>query len=121
MDLVMLMMGLMGGLGIFVYGIELTSDGLQKASAHKMKDILASLTSNRLLAVFVGIVLTVLLQSSSAATVLLVGLVNAGMMSLGQALGVILGSAVGTTLTVQLIAFKVTDYGCFWHTNLFIC
>ncbi len=113
MDLVMLMMGLMGGLGIFVYGIELTSDGLQKASAHRMKYILASLTSNRLLAVFVGIVLTVLLQSSSAATVLLVGLVNAGMMSLGQALGVILGSAIGTTLTVQLIAFKVTDYALF--------
>lgn len=113
MDLVMLMMGLMGGLGIFVYGIELTSDGLQKASAHRMKDILSSLTSNRFLAVIVGIVITVLLQSSSAATVLLVGLVNASMMSLSQALGVILGSAVGTTLTVQLIAFKVTDYALF--------
>ncbi len=110
MRLMMVLMGLMGGLGIFVYGMQLTSDGLQKASAHRMKDVLASLTSNRLLAVLVGIVITVLLQSSSAATVLLVGLVNASMMTLGQALGVILGSAVGTTLTVQLIAFKVTDY-----------
>ncbi|WP_366922261.1 Na/Pi cotransporter family protein [Metallumcola ferriviriculae] len=110
MQLTFVLMGLMGGLGIFVYGMQLTSDGLQKASAHRMKDVLASITRNRLLAVVVGVVITVLLQSSSAATVLLVGLVNASMMTLGQALGVILGSAVGTTLTVQLIAFKVTDY-----------
>lgn len=110
MEIAAILIGLFGGLGIFIYGMNLTSEGLQKAAAHRMKTVLSTLTDNPALGVVVGIVITVLLQSSSATTVLLVGFVSASLMTLGQALGVMLGAAVGTTLTVQLIAFKITDY-----------
>ncbi|GAW92372.1 Na/Pi cotransporter family protein [Calderihabitans maritimus] len=110
MEIATILIGLFGGLGIFIYGMNITSEGLQKVAAHRMKTVLGTLTNNPVSGVLVGIIITVLLQSSSATTVLLVGFVSASLMSLGQALGVMLGSAVGTTLTVQLIAFKVTDY-----------
>ncbi len=107
---VMMFVSLFGGLGIFLYGMKITSDGLQKAAVNKIKYILEKLTKSPFLGVFVGVTITFLLQSSSATTVLLVGFVSAGLMRFTNAIGVIMGSAIGTTLTVQLIAFKITDY-----------
>ena len=105
-----IILGLLGGLGLFLYGMQLASDALQKYSASKIKNIFSKLTRTPAKGVGVGIIITFLLQSSSAATVLLVGFVSAGLMSFSNAIGVIMGSAIGTTLTVQLIAFRITDY-----------
>ncbi|MDK2821399.1 MAG: phosphate:Na+ symporter [Clostridia bacterium] len=102
--------GLMGGLALFIYGMNLISTGLQKAAARQVQQFLATVTRNRFFGMLAGIVITVILQSSSVATVLLVGFVSAGLMSLGQALGVVLGSAIGSTFTAQLIAFELSDY-----------
>ncbi|MDK2985237.1 MAG: phosphate:Na+ symporter [Clostridia bacterium] len=110
MEAVMMFITLLGGLGLFLYGMNLTSEALQKAAAKRIKYTLGQLTKSPFLGVIVGIIITFLLQSSSAATVLLVGFVSAGLMTLSNAMGVIMGSAIGTTLTVQLIAFKITDY-----------
>lgn len=99
----------LGGLGLFMYGVETTSDGLQKFAAHRLKQILNSMTKRTLLAVLFGMVMTVAFQSSAATTVLVVEFVNAGLMNLGQALGIVLGSAVGTSITIQLIAFQILD------------
>ena len=100
---------LLGGLGLFVYGMKLMGDGLQKAAGNKLKKILEALTSNRILAVLVGAGVTAIIQSSSATTVMTVGFVNAGLMNLFQAAGVIMGANIGTTMTAQLIAFKLSD------------
>lgn len=100
---------LFGGLGLFVYGMKLMGDGLQKAAGEKLKKILEALTSNRVLAVLVGAGVTAIIQSSSATTVMTVGFVNAGLMNLFQAAGVIMGANIGTTMTAQLIAFKLSD------------
>ena len=105
-----ILIGLFGGLGLFLYGMQIASEGLQLAAGRRLKIVLEVLTKNRFVAVLLGIVITVLIQSSSATTVILVGLVNASLMDLAQTIGVTLGSNVGTTLTVQLIAFKVSDY-----------
>jgi phosphate:Na+ symporter len=99
----------LGGLGLFLYGVQTTSDALQKFAANRLKKLLYSLTKKRVYAVFSGIILTVAFQSSAATTVLVVEFVNAGMMNLGQALGVVLGSALGTSIIIQLIAFKFLD------------
>lgn len=101
--------GLLGGLGLFIYGMKLMGDGLQKVAGEKLKKILEVLTSNRIYAVLVGAGVTSIIQSSSATTVMVVGFVNAGLMSLSQAAGVIMGANIGTTMTAQLIAFKLTD------------
>ncbi len=106
----LVVIGLLGGLALFLYGMELTSDGLQRAAAEKMKDIIQKLTTNPLMGVVVGIVVTVLLQSSSATTVLLVGLTSAGLMTLPQSLGVTLGAGVGTTVTPLMMTFKIEQY-----------
>jgi phosphate:Na+ symporter len=103
-------MSLIGGLGLFLYGMQITSDGLQRAADARLKSILEVLTNNKIVAVLLGTVITVLLQSSGATTVMLVGLVSASLMGLEQTIGVMLGAGLGTTLTVQLIAFNVTDY-----------
>lgn len=101
--------GLAGGLGLFVFGMQMCSEGLQKMAAHRLKRLVKALTNNRLLGLIVGLAITVLLQSSSATSALVVGFVSAEMMTLGQALGVLLGSAVGASLTAQLIAFKISE------------
>lgn len=106
----LVVIGLLGGLALFLYGMELTSDGLQRAAAEKMKDIIQKLTTNPLMGVVVGIVVTVLLQSSTATTVLLVGLTSAGLMTLPQSLGVTLGAGVGTTVTPLMMTFKIEQY-----------
>lgn len=100
--------GLIGGLGLFIYGIHLMGEGLQKAAGDRMRKILSSLTNNPILGVLVGAGITALIQSSSATSVMLVGFVNAGLMTFTQALGVIMGANIGTTVTGQLIAFKLT-------------
>lgn len=102
--------GVLGGLGLFIYGIREMSEGLHKASGDKMRKILHSLTGGPKRGVLVGAGITSLVQSSSATTVMVVGFVSAGLMTLTQALGVIFGANIGTTITGQLIAFKLTDY-----------
>jgi phosphate:Na+ symporter len=104
---------LLGGLGLFVYGMKLMGDGLQKAAGEKLKRLLEILTSNRFFAVLVGAGVTAIIQSSSATTVMTVGFVNAGLMNLFQAAGVIMGANIGTTVTAQLIAFKLSDIAPF--------
>jgi phosphate:Na+ symporter len=104
---------LLGGLGLFVYGMKLMGDGLQKAAGEKLKRLLEILTSNRFFAVLVGAGVTAIIQSSSATTVMTVGFVNAGLMNLFQAAGVIMGANIGTTMTAQLIAFKLSDIAPF--------
>jgi len=105
-----LIFGILGGLGLFIYGIWEMSEGLHKASGERMRKILHGLTGSPIKGILVGTGITSLIQSSSATTVMVVGFVNAGLMSLIQALGVIFGANIGTTITAQLIAFKLTDY-----------
>ena len=102
--------GLVGGLGLFLFGMELMSSSLQRSAGGRMRSILGRLTRNRLLGATVGAFVTMVIQSSSATTVMLVSFVQAQLMSFGQTLGVILGADIGTTITAQLIAFKLTDY-----------
>ena len=101
---------LFGGLGMFLYGMEMMSDGMKIAAGNRMRSVLEKLTSNRFLAVGVGAFVTMVIQSSSATTVMLVSFVNSGLLSFVQGLGVILGSNIGSTVTAQIVAFKVTDY-----------
>lgn len=100
-------MGLLGGLALFLYGMQMMSDGLEAAAGNKMKQILEKLTANRFLGVIVGAVITAVIQSSSATTVMVVGFVNSGMMTLRQAVWIIMGANIGTTITGQLIALDV--------------
>mgnify|MGYP000892172421 CR=1 FL=1 len=99
----------LGGLGLFLYGMNLMGTGLQKAAGEKLKKLIEILTNNRLMGVVVGALVTMVIQSSSATTVMVIGFVNAGLMTLYQAVGVIMGDNIGTTITAQLIAFKLTD------------
>ena len=94
---------LLGGLGMFLYGMNAMGDGLEKSAGKKMQQIIEALTSNVIKGVLVGIIVTALIQSSSATTVMVVGFVNAGVMTLGQAVGVILGANIGTTVTAQIL------------------
>jgi len=105
-----LVFGLLGGLGLFLFGMKIMSEGLQKIAGSRMRKILAALTNNRIVGTMVGIAVTAIIQSSSATTVMVVGFVNAGLMSLVQSIGIILGANIGTTITAQLIAFKITKY-----------
>lgn len=99
-----------GGLGLFLYGMNIMGEGLQKAAGERLKKLVEVLTKNRLMAVLVGALVTMIIQSSSATTVMVVGFVNAGIMTLSQAIGVIMGANIGTTVTAQLIAFNLSDY-----------
>lgn len=99
--------GIFGGLGLFLYGMKLMSDGLENVAGEKLKGILEKITSNKVMGVLVGTIVTAIIQSSSATTVMVVSFVNAGLMSLVQATGVILGSNIGTTITAQMVSFKL--------------
>lgn len=103
-------MQLLGGLAIFLFGMEQMADGLKKVAGNRMKSILGTLTTNRFMGLITGAFVTAVIQSSSVTTVMLVGFVTAGLMSLSQAIGVILGADIGTTITAQIVAFKVTKY-----------
>lgn len=100
-------LSLLGGLALFLYGMQMMSNGLEAAAGNKMKQILEKLTANRFLAVAVGAAITAVIQSSSATTVMVVGFVNTGMMTLSQAVWIIMGANIGTTITGQLIALDV--------------
>ena len=100
-------LGLLGGLALFLYGMQMMSSGLEAAAGNRMKRILERLTSNRFLGVAVGAGITAVIQSSSATTVMVVGFVNSGMMTLSQAVWIIMGANIGTTITGQLIALDV--------------
>lgn len=102
--------GLVGGLAIFIFGMNMMSECLQKAAGDKMKKILSMLTKNPVLGVLAGALTTAVLQSSSATTVMAIGFVSAGLMNLPQAISIILGANIGTTMTAQIIAFKISDY-----------
>lgn len=99
---------MLGGLALFLYGMTMMSNGLELAAGNKMKSILEKLTSNRFLGVLVGTLVTAVIQSSSATTVMVVGFVNSGLMSLGSAVWVIMGANIGTTITGQLIAINIS-------------
>ncbi len=105
-----ILFGFVGGLGLFLYGMNIMSTGLQKAAGNKLKSIISMLTKNRFIGVVVGAIITMIVQSSSATTVMVVGFVNAGMMTLTQAVGVIMGSNIGTTITAQIITFDIDQY-----------
>jgi phosphate:Na+ symporter len=102
--------GVLGGLALFLFGMKIMGEGLQKVAGDKIRKILERVTRYPVVAVLLGAVTTAAIQSSSATTVLVVGFVNAGLMTLKQAIGVIMGANIGTTITAQLIAFKLTDY-----------
>ena len=99
---------LLGGVGLFLYGMTIMSSGLQNAAGDKLRGILEGVTSNRLMGVLLGIAVTVLIQSSSATDMMVIGFVNSGLMSLPQAIAVIMGANIGTTITAQITAFDLT-------------
>jgi phosphate:Na+ symporter len=109
-DVTWLVLFILGGLGLFLYGLSTLSRGLQQVAGRRLRSILNLLTSNRFMGVAVGAFITAVIQSSSATTVMVVGFVNAGLLQLQQAIGVIIGANVGTTITGQLIAFKIDKY-----------
>ena len=105
-----IIMGLIGGLAIFLYGMEQMTDALKLVAGSGMKNLLARLTTNRFKAAFAGAFVTAIIQSSSVTTVIVVGFISAGLMSLSQSIGIIMGANIGTTVTAQIVAFKVTKY-----------
>ena len=105
-----LVMGLLGGLALFLYGMERMGDALKSIAGARMKSILAALSDNRVIGLITGAVVTAIIQSSSVTTVMLVGFVSAGLMSMSQSIGIILGANIGTTITAQIVAFKVTKF-----------
>lgn len=107
---VKIVFGLLGGLAMFLYGMNSMSDALQKAAGERMKRILGFLTKNPLMGALAGALVTAVLQSSSATTVMVIGFVSAGLISLPQAISVIFGANIGTTMTAQLMAFKISNY-----------
>jgi len=108
MKILQAVIGLAGGIGLFLYGMKRCSDSLQKMAAYKIKELVKVVTKNSLRGVLVGVLVTVALQSSSATCAIIVSLVSAQMMTLNQTMGMLLGSAIGSSLTAQLIAFKIT-------------
>lgn len=105
-----LLMTTFGGLALFLYGLTKMSEGMKKVAGNRMRSILTALTHNRVVALIVGAFVTMVIQSSSATTVMLVSFVQAELMTFVQTLGIILGADIGTTITAQLIAFRITDY-----------
>ena len=96
----------MGGLGMFLYGMHIMADGLQKSAGSRVKKLLGFLTNNRIMAIMVGALITAIIQSSGATTVMVVGFVNAGILSLTQAVGVIMGANIGTTITAWIVSLS---------------
>jgi phosphate:Na+ symporter len=109
-ELFRVFMGVFGGVGLFIYGMKRTGGGLQKVAGRRMRDILSTLTDTPVKGTLIGALMAATIQSSSATTVMLVGFVNASLMTLSQAIGVVYGANIGTTFTVQVIAFRLTDY-----------
>lgn len=108
-DAIFTLIQVAGGLGLFLFGMKLMGEGLENAAGDKLKSILEKVTKNPISAVLVGAFVTMVIQSSSATTVMVVGFVNAGLMNIAQAAGVIMGANIGTTITAQLVAFKLDE------------
>ena len=106
----------LGGLGLFLYGMKLLGDGLELAAGAKLRKILEKITSNRWLGALVGVIVTAIIQSSTAVSVMVVGFVNASLMTLSQAMGVIMGATIGTTVTSLILSFNIAQY-----MPIFIC
>ena len=117
LDIVKSVLAFGGGLGMFIYGMQLMADGLQKAAGAKTRNLLGILTNNRLIGVLVGALITAIIQSSSATTVMVVGFVNAGLMNLSQAIGVIMGANIGTTMTGWLVS--MSEWGSIFKPDFF--
>ena len=105
----MTLLALFGGLALLLYGMQLTGEGLQRAAGGHLRHLLTTMTKNRFAAVCAGAVVTALIQSSTATTLMLIGFVSAGLVSFPRSLGVILGADIGTTFTVQLLAFRIQE------------
>lgn len=105
-----ILFGVAGGLALFIFGMDLMGEGLKKSAGERLRIILETITKNPISGIVVGTLVTMIIQSSSATTVMVVGFVNARLMTLRQAIGVIMGAAIGTTITAQLIAFNLGDY-----------
>ncbi|MBT4138847.1 MAG: Na/Pi cotransporter family protein, partial [Candidatus Latescibacteria bacterium] len=105
-----ILMGLVGGLALFLFGMEQMTAALKTVAGPGMKTMLARLTTNRFKAALTGAFVTAVIQSSSVTTVLVVGFISAGLLSLSQSIGIIMGANIGTTITAQIIAFKITHY-----------
>ena len=109
--MILMLISLLGGLGLFMFGMKVLGEGLEKTAGSRLKGLLQAMTRNRPLSILCGIVITILLQSSTATTVMVVGFVNASMLSLGQAIGVIMGANIGTTVTPLLLSLEGIDFG----------
>jgi phosphate:Na+ symporter len=107
---ILLISGLLGGLALFLWGMKMMSSGMQNSAGDRMRSILGNLTRNRFVAMIMGIFITTAIQSSSATSVMLVGFVNSRLMEFRKTIAIILGALIGTTITAQIIAFKITDY-----------
>ena len=101
---------LLGGVGLFLFGMTIMSSGLKNACGDNLQNILEKATKNKVIAVIIGVLMTMLIQSSSATDVMVIGFVSSGMMTLSQAIGVIMGANIGTTVTAQITAFNLSDY-----------
>ena len=101
---------LLGGVGLFLFGMTIMSSGLKNAAGEQMRVILENATKNRIVAVIVGLAVTMVIQSSSATDMMVIGFVNSGLMNLTQAIGVIMGANIGTTITAQITAFNLATY-----------
>jgi len=106
----MLLIGLFGGLGLFLFGMHTMSEGMQQSAGERLRSILGNVTRNRLVGAGIGTIVTTVIQSSSATSVMLVSFVNAGLLQFRQTIPVLLGAAIGTTITAQMIAFRITEY-----------
>ncbi|GAG56150.1 unnamed protein product, partial [marine sediment metagenome] len=105
-----LIFGMVGGLGLFLYGMQLLSDGLQKVTGDRIQKVMEFLTNKPVMGVATGALITSIIQSSSATSVITIGLVNAGLLSLKQAVSVIAGANIGTTVTAQIVSFRLEKY-----------
>ncbi|MFC1558675.1 Na/Pi cotransporter family protein [candidate division KSB1 bacterium] len=105
-----IIMGVVGGLAIFLFGLDLMTSALKKLAAGKLKDLFSKVTGNRFKAAFMGMFVTAVIQSSSVTTVLVVGFITAGLITMSQSIGIIMGANIGSTVTAQIIAFKITSY-----------
>ena len=100
----------LGGLGLFLYGMKLLGDGLELAAGAKLRTVLEKITSNRWLGALAGVIVTAIIQSSTAVSVMVVGFVNASLMTLSQAMGVLMGATIGTTVTSLILSFNISQY-----------
>ena len=110
LDLGPILMGMLGGLALFLFGIDRMAMALKLIAGDRLRQIIAKLTPNRFTGAAAGAAATSIIQSSSVTTVLVVGFISAGLMNLSQSIGIIMGANIGTTMTAQIIAFKVTHY-----------